>query len=175
MIRKVTEGQKKIIAGRQQYKCANSPNSNLLKLENYICPLWQSENNSGCFDESGYEIDHIIEHTISHDDSLQNLQALCVTCHRVKTKRFNVTQIKKTHPIYGTKLNSYGDHKIYLASAKKIYEHSKIWSKNRPIDNARLPEIAEYIRNTITGITFKNLIKQISAWIRILNKLFSHR
>ena len=44
----------------------------------------------GCFDESGYEIDHIVEHSITNDDSLNNLQALCKMCHSVKTKRFMI-------------------------------------------------------------------------------------
>ena len=156
MSRKVSEGQKKIIAGRQQYKCANKPFSNLLKLEKYNCPLWERENNQGCFDESGYEIDHIIEHSLTGNDSLENLQALCVTCHRVKTKRFNVTRIKKTHPIYGLKLNSYKNHTIYLSSSKKIYKHSKIWSKNRPVDESRLSEIASYIKknDSIDGVIY---------------------
>ena len=120
MERKVTEGQRKIIAGKQFNKCANSPGSNLIKLESYTCPLWQRTINSGCFDESGYEIDHIVEHSITQDDSMSNLQALCVTCHRVKTKRFNVNRVKKSHPIYGNKLYSY----------KKPYCLSSIFKKN---------------------------------------------
>ena len=75
--------------------CTSSPfllwyvgNSNLKNLEDYICPFWNKQDDSGCFDESGYEIDHIEEHCINGNDSPENLQALCKCCHIVKTKRF---------------------------------------------------------------------------------------
>ena len=88
--RKLSEGKKKIIAGRQGYKCANKPGSNLKGLEDYDCLLWKIKDDvmKGSFDESGYAIDHILEHCITQDDSEDNLQALCNNCHAVKTKRF---------------------------------------------------------------------------------------
>lgn len=64
-------------------KCANFPNSNLI---NYQCPMWRW--NNGNFDESGYEIDHIDEYALSNNNNLDNLQLLCVCCHKVKTKLF---------------------------------------------------------------------------------------
>ncbi len=90
--RNVTEAMKKLVAAKQKYKCANKPGSNLFRLEDYKCPLWSRKEDCGLFDESGYEIDHIIEHSKSHDDSESNLQALCVSCHRVKTKKFNMSK-----------------------------------------------------------------------------------
>ena len=94
--RTLTIARKKRIAGRQNYKCANSPDRQLTGLENHKCILWQlQESNQGIFDESGYEIDHIIEHSISENDSDENLQALCVSCHRVKTARFNSNKRKE--------------------------------------------------------------------------------
>ena len=88
--RNVSEAKKKTVAGRQFFKCANRPGLLISGLENYKCPLWQLvENNKGSFDESGYEIDHIVEHSISGNDKINNLQALCKMCHTVKTKRFN--------------------------------------------------------------------------------------
>ena len=93
--RTVTESQKKRIAGRQFYRCANSPDKQLIGLENHKCLLWKiQDSNQGIFDESGYEIDHIIEHSVSKDDRDANLQALCVSCHKVKTKRFNSNKKK---------------------------------------------------------------------------------
>src|SRR5579863_9979847 len=90
MKRRVTNAQKKMIAGKQYYKCNNIPGSNLVGLNGYKCPLWMKYDASlrGCFDESGYEIDHVVEHSISKDDNDKNLQALCVSCHLVKTKYF---------------------------------------------------------------------------------------
>lgn len=96
--RNISESIKKRIAGKQYYKCANYPNSDICKLENYECPLWaKNGNNKGCFDESGYDIDHIEEYSKTKNNSEENLQALCKSCHTVKTKRFmNTTENKDT-------------------------------------------------------------------------------
>lgn len=75
MQRKVSDSQKKRVAGRQRYRCAAS-------ISNYKCPL-----NGEPFDESGYEIDHIQELRDGGSNDISNLQALCPMCHRVKTSR----------------------------------------------------------------------------------------
>lgn len=36
-----------------------------------------------------YQIDHQVPHSISNNDSIQNLQALCINCHSIKTLREN--------------------------------------------------------------------------------------
>src|ERR1044071_3370307 len=91
--RKVSESMKKSVAGRQFYKCANSPGSKVLGTSDYKCPLWEKEgSNKGSFDESGYEIDHIVEHSISGNDNIENVQALCKMCHSVKTRIFMRTK-----------------------------------------------------------------------------------
>jgi mRNA-degrading endonuclease YafQ of YafQ-DinJ toxin-antitoxin module len=96
-----------MIAGLQHYKCANKPESNLIGLKNYKCPLYFHNDPilKGSFDDSGYEIDHITlslsgqvmleavlpsitEHCIDQNDDVDNLQALCKMCHSVKTKKF---------------------------------------------------------------------------------------
>ncbi len=41
MSRQVSDAMKKKIAGKQHFKCNNQPNSNLFRLTNYKCPLWQ--------------------------------------------------------------------------------------------------------------------------------------
>jgi hypothetical protein len=88
--RKLGEATKKLVAGKQYYKCA--------RIKEYECPLWNQNNDKrGSFDESGYEIDHIVEYSKTKDDSIDNLQALCHSCHAVKTKRF--TADKKTETI----------------------------------------------------------------------------
>jgi pyruvate-formate lyase-activating enzyme len=107
MSRKLSEAKKKMIAGSQHYKCANKPESNLIGLKNYKCPLYFHNDPilKGSFDQSGYEIDHITlslsgqvmleavlpsitEHCIDQNDDMDNLQALCKMCHSVKTKKF---------------------------------------------------------------------------------------
>lgn len=82
---------KQIILHRQQYRCNNKLTSNQhfnnnSNISNYICPRWIIYD--GCFDESGYEIDHIKEFSIGGTNDINNLQALCPSCHSVKTKRF---------------------------------------------------------------------------------------
>lgn len=87
--KKVSDSVKKRIAGKQYYKCNNKIETKLYGLENYKCVLWQKDDeNKGSFDESGYEIDHIKEFSLSKDNSEENLQALCLMCHKTKTKRF---------------------------------------------------------------------------------------
>lgn len=93
--RKVTEKTKKEVAGMQRYKCANN---NGVAVPDYECPLWKN-GGDGSFDELGYDIDHIIEFCISHNDNIDNLQALCKYCHMIKTKRFmkELTKMKNDY------------------------------------------------------------------------------
>ena len=99
MKRKVTEALKKLVAGRQNYKCANSPSANNI-VKNYKCPLWQNTQRLGNFGEEGYQIDHIVEHSLTQNDDESNLQALCLSCHSVKTRRF---MIKNTERVVDNK------------------------------------------------------------------------
>lgn len=62
--RKLSESVKKIIASKQDWKCNICSN---------ILP-------------ASYQIDHIIPHSISQNDSSDNLVALCPTCHANKTQ-----------------------------------------------------------------------------------------
>jgi 5-methylcytosine-specific restriction endonuclease McrA len=65
--------------------CANVPGNFAPGCRNYICPMWKS--NGGYFDESGFQIDHIVEVTHGGSNDITNLQVLCPSCHAVKTKR----------------------------------------------------------------------------------------
>ncbi len=94
--RKISESKKKEIAGKQRFKCANKPNSKLKGMGDYKCHLWKLEgDDKGSFDETGYDIDHIEEFSVSHNDNDENLQALCGLCHRIKTRNFMRTINKK--------------------------------------------------------------------------------
>jgi len=85
MERKVTQAKKKQIAGRQRFCCSAN-------VDGYNCPLDKKP-----FDESGYEIDHIVELCNGGSNEDSNLQALCIMCHRVKTSRLMMKpkQVKK--------------------------------------------------------------------------------
>ena len=77
-----SEAQKKRIAGKQYFQCANRPNSELEKSINYQCPLWQVEERDGSrpkgnFGPEGYEIDHIILVSEGERSVEENGQALC--------------------------------------------------------------------------------------------------
>ena len=88
--RTLSSAQKNHIAKQQSYKCANAPGSNLKYLEDYPCLLYLLPNNNGVFDHAGYEIDHITEFHITHDDKFSNLQALCPNCHATKTSKCRI-------------------------------------------------------------------------------------
>jgi 5-methylcytosine-specific restriction endonuclease McrA len=77
MERKVSAAKKKQIAGKQRFCCAG--------ISGYKCPLDKKP-----FDESGYEIDHILELCNGGSNEDSNLQALCLMCHRVKTSRMQM-------------------------------------------------------------------------------------
>jgi len=79
----IPEATKKELLTRTQ--CANNPNRQAPGCKNYLCPMWAYRN--GQFDESGYEIDHIVEVKHGGTNELSNLQVLCPSCHSVKTKR----------------------------------------------------------------------------------------
>ena len=88
MSRYISEKTRKFIVGKQRYKCNNHPSKTLRNLENYSCPLWEREDDPGSFDETGFHIDHINEFSVTRDNSNDNLQALCVSCHKEKTSKF---------------------------------------------------------------------------------------
>lgn len=84
----LTYKQKNQLLEKQKYKCANYPESGIIKTkdhQHYCCPFWKLDN--GIFDESGYEADHIDEFNKSNNNSINNFQLLCSPCHSVKTKR----------------------------------------------------------------------------------------
>ena len=73
----------------QHGKCANYPDKKEQNgMKGYLCPLYESQRLKGSFDESGYQIDHIDEYSISKETSIENSQALCPCCHSFKTKKF---------------------------------------------------------------------------------------
>jgi hypothetical protein len=80
--RKVTNAIKKQVAGRQRFMCSAN-------VKDYKCPLKGTP-----FDESGFHIDHIKELRDGGSNEIENLQALCLMCHTVKTNRRSSEVIK---------------------------------------------------------------------------------
>lgn len=142
-----TEAQKRMVAGRQSFKCANKLGITLKSSDIYRCTLWRrpESDDRGSFDQSGFELDHIEELSVSGNNSMDNYQALCKSCHSVKTRNFLMKQTKNAHSIYGKFLVKQGVHNVYLADSRIIVKNTKIWSKNRPTDILRVNEIKEYI------------------------------
>ena len=83
--RKYINSETRNILLSQQF-CANSPTNPAPGCRGYLCPLWNGPR-LGEFDESGSELDHIIEVTCGGTNDITNLQKLCPCCHSVKTKR----------------------------------------------------------------------------------------
>ena len=155
MRKSLTNSQQKTILGRQNHQCANRPSSIIKGLEDYSCPLWSKKEYPGNFDESGYDFDHIFELAFSNDNSIDNFQALCKSCHSTKTKRF-ISKHNKYHPVYGKHLFNNGESDFYLSDSLKIVEKSKIWSRNRKPDLKRVEKIKKYIleKNLVDGIIY---------------------
>lgn len=71
-----TDSTKYQILVRQAFACT--------KIPNYTCPILGK-----LFDEAGYDIDHVLALADGGSNDISNLQALCPSCHRVKTAREN--------------------------------------------------------------------------------------
>jgi hypothetical protein len=85
--RYISNENKEIILKRQNYRCANTPDANLYRIGDFPCVLWEGTR-KGVFMESGYEFDHVIEFSLTRENNINNLQALCHSCHAYKTKDF---------------------------------------------------------------------------------------
>lgn len=109
----ISKYKKNEILKLQNYKCCG--------VSNYECPLKTKTN--GYFDESGYEIDHVNEISLSRNNNIQNLQALCPNCHSYKTKEFMKIYINKKYlKKYTNKDTSDYLHKVYSYCKKIILE-----------------------------------------------------
>lgn len=85
--RYITDTDKLKILERQKYRCANVPGANLYRLGDWPCLLWEGTRN-GVFMDDMYEFDHIVEFSLTKDNSIDNIQLLCPNCHSRRTKDF---------------------------------------------------------------------------------------
>jgi hypothetical protein len=101
--RYIKKSTKNTVLSRQDYKCANKPESRCVAsrlCDNtgntvfYNCMLWKYR--AGEFDEAGCQFDHIREFSQASRETMStdiingepNIQALCHACHSVKTRAF---------------------------------------------------------------------------------------
>ena len=110
---------------KQKSKCANSPGSNLHNIENYECRLWKHYD--GTFDpDEGFEADHIIEYCVSKDTSVSNMQLLCPSCHRVKTKNFlKNKKSTKSKKLYQSQSNSDASESLSVKKHECVTDNAK--------------------------------------------------
>lgn len=72
----ISADQRMLIAGKHRFKCANPYGD---------CHLYKLPPFDGSFNESGYELDHIIEFSQCYR-TVGQLQPLCPQCHAKKTR-----------------------------------------------------------------------------------------
>jgi hypothetical protein len=116
MKRKLSETVKKQVAFEQEYKCDKCK----------------------CLLPPSYQIDHIIPHCISGDDSRENLVALCPNCHATKTQqeRKRIVYFKKRSVIEKCKLCYFCFEPITLEHrCDKIYKPINEKKEYKPISN----------------------------------------
>lgn len=84
---------------KQDFKCNNNIEANLWGINDFKCPCWQL--NNGYLNPDLFEVDHVIEFAVKKDNSIDNLQILCVMCHTIKTKNF----MKNKGDVCGTQID----------------------------------------------------------------------
>lgn len=122
-------------------------------LQDNTCVGWKYADGWNCpmsgaqWDASGFDIDHIIEKSWTQCDDISNLQALCKSCHSVKTKQY------MSSPIFKMKRQI---NILHIISHNEVYALVPIscldtlvqnWVGNRPPDETRVNDIIKTIHN----------------------------
>lgn len=74
--------KKMAVAARQRFRCAGNPET---------CPCHRLDH--GVFQESGFEVDHVVALCDGGDDSLENLRALCACCHSIVSREQRLARL----------------------------------------------------------------------------------
>ena len=80
----ISSEKKLLIAGEQLFQCAG---------DRARCPMWRL--NGGNFDATGFEIDHIDDWHRSYRSDRRVLQALCHSCHALKTRMARIAELEQ--------------------------------------------------------------------------------
>lgn len=134
--RKLTETTKKIVASSQSWKCDVCKNT--------LPP--------------SYQIDHIIPHSISGNDSEENLRALCPTCHS------NKTQIENRRIIDYKKIKRFCPDKNVCWFCFETYSTFHTCNKEKITLDAIIKENSSVVENT------KNMFKKYSYITSMLDE-----
>lgn len=135
-----TEHQKYMILVRQSFRCKGVPN--------YTCPLQGRH-----FDEAGYDIDHIQPLFLGGSNDPCNLQALCPSCHRVKTiaeQRARPAATATTATATATASNSGSSASVVSASTSVSSTTS---TAREAEDRCAVKLIQDFCKNTILILT----------------------
>lgn len=90
--RYVTKKTKETVTKRQKFKCANELGSNIRFMGDYECPRWKRFD--GYVDH--YDMDHNVEHCLGGSNDADNINLLCLDCHREKTNNFTKYNAERT-------------------------------------------------------------------------------
>lgn len=142
--RNLREAVKKQVAYSQQYKCG---------LCNVLLP-------------PTFQVDHIVPHSISLDDSENNLQALCPNCHAKKTQKENIRilQFKKRQANY--------EYRLCWFCLEKLEDHKC----DRVLRNVECPkkvELDPFTQECNKHIYIKGESKEISRVLSIEIHLYN--
>ena len=157
------------IVAKQNYKCNNKPGRTLRNLTGFDCPVWKRKDNPGTFDEYGYEIDHIMEFSLTKNNSMENLQALCKKCHAEKTRQY-MTGNERPSKNKSRKSNIVKNIKILKvvkstkSARSEITENNDLIEDNDLIENNELFDECELIETIelcdVNELEFKKETKQ---------------
>ena len=172
----VTKATKKQVADKQELRCANKPKTMPRGLYDFECPLY--ENKDGKFGEERYQVDHIIEQALGGSDDMENLQALCHSCHAVKNNNFATLRKEEKKLIYKyeTKLNKklkklrtkYNGNNVLVVPNELVVLNEK--ESNKPTGKNKINDLIDRYMKTETRVSKQSeiavdgLYMQYVAW-----------
>ena len=112
-----TTKTKKEVLLRQGRFCSNYPNSPLSKLLGNHCDTYNNFDRKCMFLPGTEQYDHFIRRELSKNDSVDNCNILCCSCHSLKTKM-----------VYFNKFKTLDEAKNYIIDYMYFYNNERIHS-----------------------------------------------